>query len=492
MLSQLRLSGRVLVRVDSVTSECYVAFAHAPMLRVHVAGPSALLTSAIGDAVEEYVRATCVRPNWWPLPPLFAYVTPRQAMLEWYTSRAAGSPAAALALQAALAALSAPPPAEAATKTAELDQDDGSDAESGFVLVADEGIPAAAAAPPPAALTLEEERATPVGVCSASAAMICVVDQRGHVHVVREGGAPLCLTRLLSCPLAVGTPPSVVHACDEHGRGVAWLGPEQRVILAFLPKGSLHWWWKQVPHEHDERVAAVAALVASAEAWHCAVVTSGGTVLVHSNAVWDARSTKWSTTKLLLTARCTQALPLPRQAAVVCATERSAHVFRLDGHGAWELHESYALPGRAAVCAWQTRAAAPLLVAVTRQGELLVGGASVATDVVGCPAVAGLRGDVWVAYRDIMGHINVLYGTAPEAGTTPRLQCVDVTALHRLDTIAVWDPALVLLPSGLGAMQLLWIASDGCVHSVEGSGHPRSCKHAVVQVLAAADGIAAL
>ncbi len=116
--------------------------------------------------------------------------------------------------------------------------------------------------------------------------------------------------------------------------------------------------------------------------------------------------------------------------------------------------------------------------------ELSKTGVQVASDAVGTPAVALLRSDLFIVYRDIMGHVCCLTGPAAEWRTG--LRQTDLSeALHLQTLIAAWDPSVSLV--GLQSLRILWIASDGFAHRLEGSAFSsfRTWKHDVVAVLSA-------
>lgn len=337
-ITKVKLSGRMLIRLDKSTSEVLVAFARPPMLAIHVAGPSKMKNQTISEALQNVLLSTCVVPHWVQCGSLFSFLTPRQEMLAFYQSRSPYSSAAERALEAALAALSYVQDDEQVESFAEhpSSAEEGVAAEElvGEFVVIDEvhgsgasSIGVVEAAHSEAAKS--DVVVAPVGTICLSQGAISLCDMQGRVYSNVGASATTTLACLqdacVGCPVAHGTPPTAVHASDAHGSGVAWMTAGGKVLLAF--RASRWWSWKEISTPENEVVVAVPCLIAADEKdpmpqWNIVSISSEGKVFAHSSAPWDARS-QWHTTRLMLSSKCTQVVALAKGVrGVVCVTEK--------------------------------------------------------------------------------------------------------------------------------------------------------------------------
>lgn len=93
------------------------------------------------------------------------------------------------------------------------------------------------------------------------------------------------------------------------------------------------------------------------------------------------------------------------------------------------------------------------------------------SDGVGTPALAYLRGEILLVFRDLMGHLNLVHGFK---GSWKHL---NLSLYYSLENqIASWDPSISLV--GLSSVRILWVSS-GRLHKLSGTS-PTSLQHVVL------------
>ena len=458
-LSNIKLAGTILIRLNPLTGELFMCLESTPMLNLKIAvnrGPDVVrlqvlewIEAQLEDRVQTWTHLGMIGEA------IFGNL---QHDLTRLGNLAVYNKAASLALEAGVARMTARKslPTEKVTEgEASTGQEEEELNLEGFEIV--QSRPA----PPEASPTAVTVVGTPIVFNSDKSVLCC--DSFGHLRYFAEDSNKILDVTAGLC--AIDHSKGIAFGEDSVGKVVAAVSNGKCLLMTWRNEAKL-WIWREVdisPH------AIIGFVMHDKHIWHLIFSDAFGNIIDCSLPAWNANQAPQITS---LGQGATASLLRPD--GLVVFSPNHMVVLRLEGnHFKTERQESWSMRGKYRIVTFSWRNA--FHSAHVHDGKLYFGNnfnvtemlhkqGSTVSDLVGTPHHIILRGDLILVFRDIMGLINVIVATKPE-----KMKHYNLSLLCNLkaDEISCWD--VFIAQVGIASMRIVWAGADGQLHKLSGT-----------------------